>query len=87
MALTSIQCRRGKDSCRQAVTPRQPVHEVTQQKWYFLFALPQGGHMHGERAQAVVEVFAQSPLGNGLFNVDLRGRQNAHIHLDPGVAA
>ncbi len=41
--------------------------------------------MHGERAQAVVKIFAQFPFGDSLFNVGLGGGQDAHIHLDPAA--
>ena len=42
--------------------------------------------MYGECAQAVVKVFPQSTVGNGLFNVDLGGSQYPNIHLDAALA-
>ena len=43
--------------------------------------------MHRVCAQTVVEIFAQFPLGNGVFQIDLRGGQDPNIHLDAVLAA
>ena len=59
----------GKDTSRQVVTPRQLVHEMAEQQRDFLLALAQRGHVYGECAQPVVKIFAQFPVGDGLFDV------------------
>ena len=70
MALTGVRARPAeKIRGRQAVAPGQLIHEVAQQERDFLFALAQGGHMHGECAQTVVKIFAQFPFGDRLLQM------------------
>lgn len=66
---------------------RQLVHEMTEQKWDFIFALPQGGHMHGEGAEPIVEILAQFLFGNRLVDVGFGGGQDPSIDVDCGFAA
>ena len=87
MALTGVEHGGRKDSRRHAVTSRQLVHEVAQQKRYFFLALAQGRHVHGECAQPVVKIFAQLSIGNGLFHIDLGRGQYACVHLDRVLGA
>ena len=60
--------------------------EVDQQR-DVLLAVAERGHPDGKDAEAVVEVFAECLVADGLEQVAVGGRQHAHVGLDRGGPA
>ena len=58
------------------------VEEEVGEEEDVLFPVLQVRHVEGELVQAVVEVLAESSLGDGLRQVFVRGAYQAHVHLD-----
>ena len=52
------------------------------EEWNILTALPEGGQIQRNDVDAVVEVFAELPLANEVFEVLVRRCDDTHIHLD-----
>src|SRR5262249_15777712 len=57
------------------------VHEVSNEERNVLAPVAKGGNRHWKNVQAVVQVAAERPLFHHLFQIAVRGRDNAHIHL------
>ncbi len=56
------------------------AHEIVQQKWNFLPALPHGRHANRVCAEAVVKVLTKFVFGDCRFNVGRAGYQNPNIN-------
>src|SRR5918912_1938587 len=54
--------------------------EVLRQGEDVLAPLAQGGQLNRHDGQAVVEVFAERALAHGLFQIDVGGGDDAHVH-------
>ena len=61
--------------------------EVADEQRNVLAALPQRRDRDGENSQAVVEVAAKLAVGNHLFQVAIRGRDEAHVDRNRARAA
>ncbi len=60
---------------------------MLQQDRNFFLALAQWGQRHGEGVQSVIEILAQTLVGERFRNVDVGGGQDADVDLDHGAAA
>jgi hypothetical protein len=58
-----------------------------QQVGHVLGALAQGRHHHGQHVEPVEQVLAEGALADGLAQVLVGGRDDAHVHLAGHVAA
>src|SRR6185437_15509260 len=61
---------------------RQPFQEVSGQQWNVLAPFPQGRDFQAQHIKPEVQVPAKSPLGHGLFQVAIGGRQNSYVDGD-----
>ena len=87
MLLAGIQQYTGKARSRHAIAPSQPVHQVPQQQWNLFPPLSQGRYAQLENAQAVKQLFLNSLLRCGHFQVAAHGRNDTHVRPDRRLAA
>ena len=57
------------------------AYEVLCEREHVLAPLAQRGQLDGDDREAVVEVFAEGALPDGLLEVDVGGGDDAHVHL------
>ena len=63
------------------------LHEIFGQDAHVVAALPQWRQVDVDHADAVVKVLAKTSLGYGRRDIDVRGRDDAHIDCDVLAAA
>src|SRR5712664_1211622 len=68
----------------QAGRDRDLVHEIVDQFGNVLPALRQWRHADRHHGKPMIEIFAESPLGNLLFQISCRGGDDANVDVDLG---
>ena len=77
----------GEDLFGHVVFLENFLHQMVNEEADVLLAVPQGGQLQGEGAEAVVQVLAELPGGHLLPQAAVGGGQNAHVHGDEAGGA
>src|SRR5580704_2997155 len=87
MILAGLQQSGRKRKRRARITLGHARHGMLEQDGNLFLALAQRWNLHGEGVEAIVEILAQTLVGERLGNVDVGCGQNADVDFDDGAAA